>query len=373
MKKAIIIIFVLSGFLFSCGSREEKKEALINSKITLTAEQIRLGKITFGSAEKRNISKVVSSIGMIEVPPQNLVSVSIPMGGYLKYTDLLPGSKVAKGQVLARVQNLQFVELQQEYLMVKAKLEYADAEYKRQLELYKEKAGSEKSMQQAKSEAALHNISLHALEEKLRILGINPSSVNPFGIKSEINVVSPVNGFVASLKANTGKFIEPKEVIMDLVNPSDIHLKLKVYEKDLNKISVGQLVTCWTNADPAKKYLAKIILIGQVFSEDKSVEVHCHFVDGNIKLTPGIYMNAEIASANTEAWCLPETALTRWQNENYIFYKKADGVVEMIQVSAGKPTEGWISVSFSDSFNPMDNNFITRGAEWVLMKFKNSE
>lgn len=373
MKNTQIILYVLTGFLFSCGSREEKKETVINNKITLTPDQIRLGNITFGSAEKRNISEVVSSIGIIEVPPQNLVSVSIPMGGYLKYTDLLPGSKVAKGQVLARVQNLQFVELQQEYLTAKAKLEFADAEFKRQLELYKEKAGSEKVMQQAKSEAALYNISLHALEEKLKILGINPSSVNPSGIKSEINIVSPVNGFVASLKVNTGKFVEPKEVIMDLVNPSDIHLKLKVYEKDLNKLSVGQSVTCWTNADPAKKYNAKIILIGQVFSEDKSVEVHCHFEDGNTKLTPGIYMNAEIASANADALCLPETALTRWQNENYVFYKKADGVVEMIPVSAGNPNDGWVSVSFTNNFNPTDINFVTRGAEWVLMKFKNLE
>ncbi|NBP06737.1 MAG: efflux transporter periplasmic adaptor subunit, partial [Bacteroidetes bacterium] len=203
MKKQPIISVLIIGILSSCGNHEDVKKPEVNHKITLSEEQIRLGKIEFNTAEKRNISEVISAIGAVEVPPQNLVSVSIPMGGYLKYTDLLPGSKVAKGQVLARVQNIQFVELQQEYLSSKAKLEYADAEYKRQLELYREKAGSEKSMQQAKSEAALYNISLHALEEKLKILGLNPSSVNPSSIRSELNILSPVNGFVASLKVNT--------------------------------------------------------------------------------------------------------------------------------------------------------------------------
>jgi cobalt-zinc-cadmium efflux system membrane fusion protein len=42
--------------------------------------------------KQENRAKQISSLlklnGKIDVPPQNLVSISVPMGGYLKYTKL---------------------------------------------------------------------------------------------------------------------------------------------------------------------------------------------------------------------------------------------------------------------------------------------
>ena len=61
--------------------------------------------------------------GMIDVPPQNLVSVAIiPLGGYLKSSSLLPGKLEIKGQVIAVIENPQFIQLQQDYLMAKSKI-----------------------------------------------------------------------------------------------------------------------------------------------------------------------------------------------------------------------------------------------------------
>ncbi len=68
------------------------------------------------------------------------------MAGFLKSTELLQGMKVSKGQVIAVLQNADYIQLQQDYMDYKSQLEYLDAEYKRQQELEKENVNSQKKI-----------------------------------------------------------------------------------------------------------------------------------------------------------------------------------------------------------------------------------
>jgi cobalt-zinc-cadmium efflux system membrane fusion protein len=58
--------------------------------------------------------------GKIDVPPQNMVSISVPLGGYLKSTKLLEGMHISKGEVIAIMEDQQYIQLQQDYLTAKA-------------------------------------------------------------------------------------------------------------------------------------------------------------------------------------------------------------------------------------------------------------
>ena len=119
-----------------CGSKETKVESaptvIESMKVSLTSAQFENAGIVLGAAVKREVSEILKLNGKIDVPPQNLVSVSIPMGGYLKSTDLLPGMMVKKGQVIATLEDQQYVQLQQDYLLAKVKLKTVEAEYFRQ-------------------------------------------------------------------------------------------------------------------------------------------------------------------------------------------------------------------------------------------------
>lgn len=103
-----------------------------NSVVTLPAQdgnvlklndaQMKNAEIVIGEIEQKEISSVLKLNGKIDVPPQNMISVSLPMGGYLKSTKLLPGMHVVKGQVIATVEDQQYIQLQQDYLTAKAKI-----------------------------------------------------------------------------------------------------------------------------------------------------------------------------------------------------------------------------------------------------------
>ncbi|WP_407503302.1 efflux RND transporter periplasmic adaptor subunit [Elizabethkingia miricola] len=374
MNKLMLIICT-ALLLSSCkGNKEvEKEEAPAkteNNIVTLTDAQYKNAGIEIGMIGNQNISSKLKVNGKIDVPPQNKISVSVPLGGYLKYTKLLPGMQVSKGQVIAVIEDPQYIQIQQDYLVAKAQYSYNSSEYNRQKQLNVSKATSDKVYEQTKSNYQTQNVLVKSLEQKLRLIGINPSGLTPNNISKTINIYSPINGFVSAINVNIGKYVNPTEVLFELVNPTDIHLALNVYEKDIDKLSIGQKVLAYTNTNPDKKYTTKIILISKNISSDNTVEVHCHFENYDKELIPGMYMNADIEAQTSNSSSLPNDAIVRFENKNYIFEMKGKNKFEMKEVKTGISENGYTEILETD----LDRKqFATKGAYNLLMTLKNTE
>ena len=371
-----IYIFPLMLLFIGCGTKEVKVEStktdsVETMNVSLTAAQIQNVGIKTNKMEEKEISSILNLNGKIDVPPQNLISISIPMGGYLKSTDLLPGSVVKKGQVIASLEDQQYVQLQQEYLLMKVKLKISEGEYNRQKELNASKASSDKVYNQAEADYKTARINVRALEENLQLIGINPKNLDESNISKRITITSPIDGYVAKVNANIGKYLTPSEVLFELVNVSDIHLNLTVYEKDLAKLQIGQKLIAFNNNEQNIKYPCEIILIGHSLSKEKSTEVHCHFIKYDKNLVPGMYMNAEVELKNNKAMTLPEEAVVRFGNSEFVFVELKKGNYEMMEVQTGGKEKGYVEIINSENFK--NRPIVVTGAYSLLMKLKNTE
>jgi len=372
MKYLICTIAVLS--FLACGGKQTDQQSAETetppeTHVSLSKEQLQNAKVETGMAEKGDISSTLRLSGTIDVPPQNMISVSFPLGGYLKSTRLLPGMRVRKGEVLAIMEDAQFIQLQQEYLLTKSKLTLTEAEFQRQQTLNAGKAASDKVLQQAKSEFETQRITQRALAEKLRLIGLDPEKLSEENLSRTVNVYSPISGYVAKVDVNIGKYTAPTDVLFELVNPEDIHLNLTAFEKDVQQLAIGQPVTAWTNDNPEKKYSASIILVGKNLDENRSAEVHCHFDRYDEKLLPGMYMNAEVSVKSQNAWIVPDAAVVRWQNKHYIFIENGEGVFEMAEVTPGIAQEGKIQIT--PVVDIAGKKIALTNAYTLLMKLKN--
>lgn len=376
MKKIFLFLFSLAVFLFSC--KEKPKEATTNKKeeettvVTLTQQQLEKAALQISTVETKSINSRLQVNGMVDVPPQSMVSVSFPLGGYLKSTKLLPGLEVNKGEVLAVLEDPQFIQLQQDYLMAKSKLVFAEADYNRQKELSTSQAVSEKNLQMAKAEYESQKILVKALEQKLALININPARLSESNISRSINVYSPIHGFVSKVNVNIGKYVSPTDVLFELVDPSDIHLNLTVFEKDASLLGIGQKVVAYNNNKPDEKHLAEIFLISRNVNEDRAVSVHCHFEDYDRKLLPGMYMNAIIEVKNKEAKAIPDDAIVRWQSKFYVFVAKANNQFEMTEVLVGGNADGYTAITLPGNKSLDGLQIVTKNAYTLLMKLKNS-
>lgn len=367
-------IFILASLvLFSCNNDQKAKDQPqkeVDDKIvSLNNEQLKTANLSFAFPEKKLISGTIRLSGKIDVPPQNLVSVSIPLGGYLKSTKLLPGMHVRKGEVIAVMEDQQYIQLQQDYLITKARLEAAEAEYLRQKDLNASKASSDKVFQLAKAEYRSLRVNLSGMGEKLKLINIDPLRLSEQNLSRNISVFAPFNGFVSKVNVNIGKYVNPADVLFELVNPEDIHLNLSVFEKDLPSLFVGQHVLAFTNTHPDRKYNCRIILISKNIDTDRAAEVHCHFEEYDKSLLPGMYMNAVVVLGNQEVLAVPQEAIVSFEGRNYLFLVRDKNSFEMTEVATGNAEEGYVELLNAAHLERVQ--FVQKGAYTLLMTLKN--
>ncbi|MCJ7935910.1 MAG: efflux RND transporter periplasmic adaptor subunit [Chryseobacterium sp.] len=360
---------------YQCKNHEKPEPVSGSQKdenvVALTDAQLRNAPIETTTLSLQKISAVLKLNGMIDVPPQNLVSVSIPLGGYLKSSSLLPGKPVSKGQVIAVIENPQFIQLQQDYLMAKSKMHFAQLDYNRQKILNQSQATSDKVMQQAQSEMNSQKIIMNSLAQQLRLININPESLGSGNITKSVPVYSTINGFVSKVNVNIGKYVNPSDVLFELIKPDDIHLNLKVFEKDLENLKKGQRFAAYTNAAPDKKYYGEILLISKDVNPGGWAEVHCHFDKYDQSLVPGMYMNAEIETSTSFSNAVPEESIVNFEGKDFVFVEDQKQTYRLTSVTLGETENGYVQILNFNDFK--HKKIVIRNAYILLMKLKNTE
>ena len=383
--KNIVAISFITASIVACNDKKKetdtKVETIVKTKtdssiaeqVTLTAEQYKMAEIKLGGIENRPLSGVIKVNGLIDVPPQNAVSISAPLGGYIRSTGLLPGQPIRKGQVIAVIENTQFVDIQQEYLESKSRLVYVTQELKRQEELRREEINAGKTLQQVSSEYNMLQARIRGLAQKLSLLGIRPG-----GMSKTANLYSPITGYVTESNVNMGKYVQPSDVLFQLANASDMHLALNVFEKDVRLLKQGQVI--YFALANESKYVreAKVFLIGKSTGTDGTIPVHCHLNNsGDPDLLPGMYVKALIETgANNEA-ALPTEAIVQSESKDYIFVRSDTSqnkfIFKMIPIIKGTEQEGYVGITLLEKIDPVKNKIVVKGAYSLLSALKNKE
>ena len=375
MKKTFFLsLFFLGAFACSNNKQSATVEtpgtAVDESVVTLTDAEMKTAGMALGKPQKGVTTTQLKVSGTIEVPPQNIVSVSFPIGGYLVSTKLMPGMYVSRGQVLAVMQDPSIIQMQQDYLVARSRAGFLQKEYERQRLLNATKTTSDKVFEQTQSEYQTQRILAGSLREKLQLVGIHAASLTENNIRRTVTINAPISGYVSAVNVNIGKYVNPSDVLFELVNPADIHLALKVFEKDLNLVQPGQRVSVSMVNNPGREYEARVKLITRNLDNDRSAMVHCHFTSANKELLPGMFASAVIETTIAEAITVPEEALVLWGNNHYLFVQEAPGKFRMQPVVAGTTQEGKTAVS-SEGQDLLSQTVIIGNAYTALMKLQN--
>ncbi len=372
MKKIIFLFSTSLIFTLSCNNDATVKNSEENdlNTVQLTSKELAEFDFQTDTIKKMLLQSVLHFKGIIDVPPQNIHAISVPMGGYLKETHLLPGTPIKKGQIIAKIEDVQYIQLQEEYLNTKIQLKMLETNYKRQKALLVENAISEKIYEQAETEYLNAKTKLKALEEKLYLININPTTLTPETMKRSINIIAPFDGYAIKINYSVGKYITPSDVLFELVNPSDIHLNLKIYEKDLENITIGQKLVAYTTAQPNKKFNCAIILINKLVNSDRTVDVHCHFDKYEETLIPGTYMQADVFIKNDSVYALPSSAVIFYDNKYHVFIQKTDHTFEMKSVILSNyQNNGFIGIENHKEL--LKQKIVSSNVNILLMKLKN--
>jgi cobalt-zinc-cadmium efflux system membrane fusion protein len=367
----IIPVFVLP-ILISCGGEDTSMNKEIENEknsntIVITSSQFELGKMEVGSFSNQTFHKIVKANGMLDVPPENKSTVSAYFGGYVKNISLLQGQKIAKGQTLFTLESPDYIQVQQDFLESKSQLSYLKSDYERQKGLSSSNVSSQKTFLKAESDYKTTLARYESLKMKLQLMNINSNSVTELNLSSTIAVKAPISGFVTSVLATKGMFLNPSDIALTIMNTEHMHIELNIFEQDLTSVVIGQEVS-FSIQNGHTPYKAEVHLINKAIDPEKrTVKVHCHFNKESdaLSLTPGMFVEAEIYASSDSSLALPINSVVSIENKSYVLLQKKSTKdqqkFEKVEVKIGQTNQDYIEILNANDFE-VNSQILINGA-----------
>ena len=332
LSKYILYYLMLPLVLVSCNTKQESNSADAHNEeeeheevitITeLTPEQLTSVGIEVGIIEMMNISNTTKINGVLRVPNNNKAIVAAFFGGTINSVNVQEGDYVKKGQVIASITNPEYINTQEQYLMVKNQISYAEQEFVRQQELFDNGAGAKKNLQSAGTQLKDLRTQQAALTKRLQLMGINVNTISNSNIRNGMTIVSPISGVVSNITAQIGAYVDVSSHVAEIIDNAAIHLDLQVFEKDIANIMIGQLVNFTLTNNPNKIYNAKVYKIGSSFENDsKTISVHCSIQGDKKGLIDGMTIVGRLNLGDNMLMAVPNTAIVDADGKSYIFVK----------------------------------------------------
>jgi membrane fusion protein, heavy metal efflux system len=415
-----LMICAVGIAVVSCGGKSSSTEEVKSVEVkdeaatdehenpntaTLTDEQIKSIGVEIGVIEQKQLTASVKANGVLKVPNQNKASVNSIYSGVIKSLLVQPGNYVSRGQTIATISNPDFIQAQSEYLNINAKISLAELEVKRQKELNAGNAGALKNLQSAETELRTLRTAKSTYAQQIQLMGINPARLSNGKLVSVLALRSPISGIVSNVKVQMGSYVDLSTAVAEIVDNSQLHLDLFVYEKDLQKLKKDQIIHFTVTNNPGKEYDAQIYSLGSSFEgESKAVSVHAKVKGDKTGLIDGMNITAVISLEQTTVPAVPNEAIVTVDGQDYIFvltgkhaeteHQNIDGkdsikdmvkhkegekpaeergnTFERIPVAKGKTDVGYTEITLLRNI-PKDAKIVTKGAFFVSAKMTNFE
>ena len=376
----IIIIAVISIFLASCtkGKQEEVKENKVeeqgNETIELTQEQIKTVGITLGKVENRPLNNVVRANGELQLNPQDMADITSLVGGVVRKVYVTEGQQVKAGQVVAHIENTEIVGLQKDYLIAVKETNVTHQELLRQKTLASQKAGVEKTLQQASAAYEMALARQTGLYNQLRQIGINTNLVKQGKIIRQVSISAPISGIVTKISVKSGSYIESSQSLMQVANNAAVFCNLNVFERNISQVAKGQEVDFVITNSPKVYFKGTVKEINRSMDSDtKAISVHVGIDAKNAtELIPGMYVTGIISMGKQNVPALPDDAIVNANGKQYVFvldkrHKEGNDVkfqFKQVEVVAGVSELGYTQVDFVTPISK-DATVVTSNAFYI--------
>lgn len=378
--------------LTACGNKgETKPEAATeqpqeeSTSVTLSDEQMKVAGVVLGDIEMKNLTTSISVNGTLAVPNQNKALVTSLIGGVLRSLNVQPGNLVHKGQPIGTIVNTELSGIQQQMISINGQLKYAEQEQKRQKELVDGNAAPLKNLQKVESEINSLKAQQAALQNHLTALGVASSQ----SISSILTITAPISGTISEVSAQIGSNVDASKPIAQIINNSELHLDLFVYEKDLPKVAPGQTIHFTLTNNPGKEYDAVIYSIGTAFAnESKAIPIHARVINNKTGLIEGMSVTARISLGEKVYPAIPDDAIISNGGKDYIFIldKSSDNAAKnkedssagngtsfkRVQIIKGATDVGYSEIKLLNEL-PKETKVVIKGAFFLMAKMTNVE
>lgn len=318
-------------------NKEHEEPTLKFSAVQLDEFSIKLAKAKSGV-----ISKTLDLTGEVVVAPERLYHIIPRVAGAVRQVYKHLGDTVKKGDLLASLSSRDLADAKAEYLSADSLLHLANANLKREQNLYKNKVSSKRSYLAAKQVQAEISIKRKAAKQRLMAIGLSESSLQQIDKDLTLyELQAPSEGVIIEKHAALGEVLDTDTPSFTIADLSKVWANLTIYQKDLPYIQQGQQVVISTRfglTDKKTVTFGKISWLSPVLDESTRSAAAGVVIDNSSgHWRPGLFVSGKVSIAQTKAEIvIPLSALQTIEGKTIVFVQHEQGEFEQQEVQTGR-------------------------------------
>lgn len=149
-------------------------------------------------------------------------------------------------------------------------------------------------------------------------------------------------------------------------------MDLQIFEQDLPKIKVGQLINFAITNNPSVNYTARVDNIGSSFmNESKTIAVHSTIHGEKSGLIDGMNITALVSLEDTTQPAVANDAIVEADGKFYIFVSSDHATFEKIEIIKGVTHMGYTAITPVKEI-PAEGKVVSKGAFFINAKMSDS-
>ena len=358
MKSVSLITALFFILLTSACSRKEQALAKDSEKnpqpapqsddrIVIPSDSPKLKQIKIQTIELAQVpNDVVDAPGKVELNPNRVTRVSLPVAGRISSLSVRLGDSVQQGQVLFTVESSDadtalatHLQIQGQIHQAKANILKSQSDLDRAKDLYAHNALAQKDVLTAEN-AHAQNIAvleqaeanMKGADRRLQILGLNAGE---FGQK--VAVKSPLSGKVMELVATQGEFRNDTNApVITIADLSTVWVSSDVPETAIRFIQVGERFDIELAAFPNEVFHARVTRIADTVDPlTRTIKVRAEMDNSRGRFRPEMFGKIRHVDSVSNVPVAPGSAIVQGDGQTSVYLEIGPGTYQKTAVKLG--------------------------------------
>ncbi len=290
--------------------------------VTLTPQRMQSIGVKTGVVEYRQVRDEIRTVGNIEADETRISDVQIRFAGWVQkvYADAM-FKQVRQGQPLLTIYSPDLVTGEQEYLVAKELLQQTTV------------SGAAARSHGSRS-------LLDATTERLKRWQVPDREIARLKksgkISREIEIDSPVSGFIIERKAFPNMYVQPGTKLYSVADLSTVWVYAQLFQNDIGRVKVGDPASVTVNAYPGVTFPARVNFIWPEVDQDmRRARVRLEIPNPELKLSLGMFVNVELGLPLGERLVIPASGVFQSGTRQIAFVDRGGGYFEPRDIEIG--------------------------------------
>jgi membrane fusion protein, heavy metal efflux system len=341
---AIVFTVLLAS---GCGGSEEaatpSKEAVLQEPEDVNSITIRpelAQRITIGHPMMVDLADKLQVPSQVEVDEERLVSIGSYVTGRIIDLYVTLGESVDAGAPLARISSPELTQAQLAYLRASSRTVLAQKAAERAHHLLSADVIAIAEVERRESELEVSRAELEAAKDQLRLLGVDNGALKDLVDKGHIlpsvAIKASKNGIVIGRHVIIGQVVQPADQLFQVADLSAVWVVGDVPEQIARNVRVGQHVEIHVPALGDVNFDGLIIFVADTVNPlTRTVMVRTMVENPKRKLKPDMLATMHITDNPHKSMVVPETAVVREANRDYVFLSQGNNRFLRVPVELG--------------------------------------